>query len=465
MANPNSAKLPKNSSDESGRSGTIISHGIITNEDYNRSLTGIAGNKMYEIMRRSDSTVRSALQIVKLPILSTTWSIEPVKDEDGNITPEDEEKANHIKRELFHRNVNFQSIIKHALTELDFGFSIFEKVFELVEFEGSVRIGIKKLAPRKQVSVYKWLTRDDQPGITQQTVEGQFDIPREKLIVFTHDKEGDNYEGISLLRSIYKDWDIKDKLVIINAIALERQGIGVPIVKARENASPTPADQEAAVDALSNLRANEKAYLKIPETMEVTMLDMKGSTTKEIIPSLNYHDGRIMTGVLARFMELGGASGTGSQALSGDLSSIFMKAEEALANELVATLMDDLIKQLCDLNYADMSSGYPQLTYGAIADDDNVALANSISQLMTAGALTADADLEDNVRERFRLPLMSKETRASYGEEEIEGITNEKEVNQTKKETKKLSKDDDVKAAVAEAKKYRNKLLASLSQD
>lgn len=468
MAEPNKTTLPKSASTELGKSGTLISHGHISNEEYNRNLTGVSGNRIYEIMRRSDSTVRSALQIVKLPILSVSWDIEAAKNAEGEVEDFDQEVADKVKRELFQRKINFIDMVKSALTSLDFGFSVFEKVFEAVEHDGKLSIGYAKISPRKQVSIEKWTTPDDQPGVTQRTNEGSFGIPREKLAIFTHDKEGDNYEGISLLRYIYKDWDIKDKLVLVNAIALERQGVGVPIVRERTGETAAPGDQEAAEDALANLRANEAAYLKIPKTMEVEMMDMKGSTTKEIIPTLNYHDARIMTGVLARFMELGGASGSGSQSLAGDLSSIFMKAEEALANELISTITEDIIKPLCDLNYSNLPNGYPKLTHGAIADDDTVALANSVSQLVTAGAITPDQDLEENLRTRYNLPQMSEEAKKAYDHEDDLGDTNvskKKDAPVKEKELKELKDEEDIKAALDDAKYTRSLLLASLRKD
>jgi hypothetical protein len=75
-------------------------------------------------------------------------------------------------------------------------------------------------------------------------------------------------------------------------------------------------------------------------------------------------------------MDLGGSSGSGAKSLSGDLTSFFMKAEEAVANVIVETIAEDLIHQLCDLNFSNMQNGYPKLTFGTIADDDVNTLAN-----------------------------------------------------------------------------------------
>jgi phage gp29-like protein len=463
MSTIDNKRLPSQSGTELGGSGTYLTHGYITGEEYNMDLRGRRGNEKYEIMRRSDSTVRGALQVVKLPLQSTVWKVEPVQGTDGNISPEAQEKADFINRELFNRNINWHDFLRQALTMLDFGHSVFEKVFELTEFEGKARIGLAKLSSRKQVTLTSWETQDThQPGVTQQLVDKVVSIPMEKLIVFCHDKEGDNYDGIPLLRYIYKEWDIKDKLILVNAMALEKLGIGVPVISAKDNMTPSPEDKTAAISALSNLRSNNKSYLMVPSTMTAEMMDMKGQSTKDVIPTLNYLDKRIMTSILAGFLEIGGASGSGSQSLSTDLTSLFMKSEEALANNIVNTIGTQLIKQLLDLNYADMSEGYPPLTFGQIADDDVSTLATGISALMNVRALTPDAEIEDHLRGIMRLPLMSKEAKDNYEE-------NHKPVDDTpvddpkpKPDPKKLKKDASIVSVVQAARDNQAKLLALL---
>lgn len=450
--------------EERGVSGTLIFQGIITSEEYNRTLTGVSGYKTYDVMRRSDSTVRQALQIVKLPLLSASRKIEPARDKDGTVTPKAQKYADFIEDQLFHK-IDFDQFMKEGLGCFDFGFSVFEKVYKVDKFEGATIIGLEKLASRKQITITNWQTEDGYEGVTQKTGAGDIaSIPRVKLVIFTYDKEGDNYEGISLLRSIYKDWDIKDNLVLVNAMALEKHGMGMPIVRERDNETASAEDQAAAEEVLTNVRANESAFMKIPKTMEVEMLDMKGSTTKEIIPTLNYHDGRIMAGVLARFMELGGSAGTGSQSLSQDLSSIFMKAEETAAKQFAAVVNNDIIKQLIDLNFSDGESvGYPTLSFNDIADDDTVALSTSLSNLTNAGLITADADIEDDLRIRYNLPEMSEETRKMYedGTRPLPGGDNTTKVVEAAR--KRLAETNDPKEAIKAAREIRDMLVEQLN--
>lgn len=405
-----------------GQSGTYMFGGFITSEEYNRSLIGKSGLKIYDIMRRSDSTIRSTVQVVLLPLLAAKWTVQPAKiDKDTpnakTLQELADNKARFINRELFHRNVDFPQILKSMATGgITFGFDVAEKTLELTEFEGQTRIGIAKIDKRKQTTILKWESDNGDPGVTQSLINETVYIPMDKLIVFTHDKEGDNYEGISMLRYVYKDWDIKDKLTIVNAIAIEKMAIGVPVIEEKEGQTAGEPDKQKAEETLRNFRANEEGFISMPSSLGVAMLDMKSNTTKEVIPTLNYHDRRISQSILAQFMDLGGSAGSGSQSLSKDLTSLFMKSEQALAQMIISTLQQQLIKQLCDFNYSDMSEGYPQLVCTNIADDDITALANAASSLAQNNLITPDAELEDHLRDTMGLPALSEEKKANYSD-------------------------------------------------
>jgi phage gp29-like protein len=383
---------------EIGQTGTAIYKGIITLEEYNNKMRGRQGLRLMDVMRRSDATVRATLQVCKLPILSTAWSIQPASDDKQDI-----EIADFVRRELMERNIVWHDFLREGLTMFDFGHSVAEKVYEMTEFEGKKLVGIKKISYRKQTTIQQWELANGQPGIRQLLVTGStVEIPMQKLIVFIHDKEGDNYEGVSLLRYAYKHWDIKDKLDRINAVALEKQGVGVPLLK--HPADADQADIDKARAALRQFRANEEAYQEIPMGWELEMLDMKASTTKEIIPSIQYHDRQITMSVLAQFLTLGGDSGSGSRAVSQDHSKLFLLSEEATAKNLQTSIQEQLIKQLCDLNFSNLPNGYPKLQFAKIGDEDIATLADAVQKFTSAGVLTAEPGIEKHVRSVLHLP-------------------------------------------------------------
>lgn len=391
---------------EIGRSGTLIFSGLITSEEYNRDLIGKQALKVYDRMRRSDATVNASLLVCKLPILSTDWSVVPASD-----SPQDVEIADFVRDQLFSSNVNFQDFLREALSMFDFGHSVFEKVYEVASWNGKTVIGLAKIGSRKQQTIYKWEMSDGQPGITQ-FIAGQdnYDIPLEKLIVFTHQREGDNYEGISMLRPAYKHWDIKDKLYLIDAIKLERQALGVVDVEV-----PTGANEEdvnAAVDAAKNLRANEEGYIKRPAGWTIEFMDMKAHTTADVMPTVSHHDRQITKAVLAQFLEIGAAGGGGTRSTSEDHTRLFELSLEAAAKNFASTVSKALIKQLVDLNYT--VAQYPKLDHGKIGDENITTMADAVQKLVTASALTPDAEMEKTLRTILHLPDLPEEYEQDY---------------------------------------------------
>lgn len=382
---------------EHGQSGTLIFTGFIAGEEYNSELTGRRGIAIYDQMRRSDATVQASLKVVKLPVLSAEYSIQSASDD-----PKDQEVANFVEENLF-KCIDFTHFSREALTMLDFGFSIFEKLYKYDVRNGKEGIYLRKLAFRKQTTVFRWETMQATAGITQVTYNGgQFSIPEDMILRFTWEQEGDNYEGISMLRAAYKHWYYKDLYEKIWGIMIERQGVGIPQLTAPENADE-PSKQQAR-SALRNLRANEQGYIEIPEGYVIDFMDMKGKTTADIAPAIDYHDKQIVMNVLAPFLKLGSGargSGGGSHALSQDQSKLFEQNLEAIAKKLCEVINNDLIPQIVEMNFSGVTD-YPTLEHGKIADDNIEVISEAMSKLTTAGLITPDPDLEQDIRDMLK---------------------------------------------------------------
>src|ERR1022692_4481636 len=210
---PSSRKI----GDVIGAAGTIIFNGFIVYEEYLDDLIGIQGLKLYDTMRKGDATVKQALNVVKLPILSAEWRVQSATD-----APKDQLIADFIDYNLF--NIfPFDDLMRQILTMLEFGFSLFEIIYAIVEFEGQKYIGLLELSWRKQTTIWQWAMDDGSFGAKQFVpggVDGGFkQIPGDKLLLFSNEREGNNYAGISILRSAYKHFYYKDAMYKIDAIA------------------------------------------------------------------------------------------------------------------------------------------------------------------------------------------------------------------------------------------------------
>lgn len=421
-------KRPLPSGIELGGTGTEMWDGIIT-EEYNADLRGKEGYANYDKMRRNDATVKSAILSVTLPIRRAKWYVQPASD-----SPEDIERADFITWNLFEGlSSTYDDFIRQACLHLVFGNIVFEKVFNVRPWEGKDMVTWEKFGPRLPRTIARWETKDKQ-GIEQLLQDGkQVIIPWEKLIVFVNELEGDNWEGISILRSAYKHWYYKDKFYLIDAMAFERQGLGIPKAKLGESASE--ADITKAKDILKNIRANHQQYVVEPHDVTLEFMDMKAHTTRDPATSIAHHNREITKSVLAQFLELG-STDSGSRALSEDQSSLFLLSLETVANNIRDVINRFAIKQLIDLNY-DGVQYYPTLEYAGINRVDVQKLASAYEVLTRSGGIQAQGEDERYLREVMGLPerdIEEGDTTATQNKEEKDPEDLPKEEDSKKKE-------------------------------
>ena len=418
MANKENLILGASLGTQIGGPGTWISGGFITHEEYNQKLLWRRGIDLFDMMRRSDPSIQALLKVCKMPLGAATYDIEAASDEEF-----DQYAMRFVKNELFDRNIKWPQFIHDGLGKLEFGFSLFEKTYGTTEFEKQVRIGIDDLGWRKQWSILRWETEDHQPGVSQQLMTKVVGIPQDKLLLFSNDREGDNYQGISLLRYVYKDWDIKHRVENLMAVAAERS-LGVPAFEHKAGLSEKAKTQIEEI--LTNFRANEKGYLMYEMGMgTLTFPQIKTNITQDYIPILEYLQHEIDKSILAQFLDLAGSrsgGSSGSHALAADQSQMFEKALESVIKEMVDTINTDLIQQLCDLNFSDMPNGYPKLTFGNIGDENLDQKGKFMEQLASVGLLTPDADMENVVREWADLPDLPDDIYDDYENRQLPGV-------------------------------------------
>lgn len=405
-------KKPKNGTievGELGESGTNKWGGFI-DEEYNRYLSGRDAMRVYDEMRKADSTVGAGLLAIKNPLRRAKWYIEPVSTED----PIEIEKAAFIEWNLKEgMETPWDDFLRQALLYLDFGVLPFEKVWDVLMYEGKSRIGIRKLAPRMPKSILEWevtINGAKMPGIRQQAMQkvgADIQIPMDKLLVFVLDKEGDNWWGTSILRRAYKNWDMKSKLEEVDAMAHERQGLGVPFAIIPD--AMTDQDKKTARNILKNFRAHDEQYLIMTEKVKVEFLDMHANTTKDPSNSLQYHSRQILLSMLVQFLQLGSKEGSsGSWALSADHSELFLQSIEGIAQNLCDTINRFLIPQLVDANYPG-SERYPRLVFSDIKRTDVAGLASAYKTLGEAGGLKPIRGDEKYMRSIMNLPERTPE--------------------------------------------------------
>ena len=382
---------------EIGDSGLMIS-GIINGNEYNPQLKGPKRIQQYDEMRQGDAHVRGSLKVVKLPILSANWRIQA-----GGESRFDKQVAEFIDDAIFVQPTRtWQETLTNILLYLDYGVMPFEKVYK---FREDGKITLKKLAVRHPRTISRWELKDGGNGIEQTTVNGVYEIPMAKMVVFVNEKEGDNWEGNSILRSAWKHWKFKDRAELIEVMAMEKHGLGVPMGSTPPGA--TPEDEAKLDEILKNMRANENGFVRKPTDFTVEMMDMKSGSVKNPNEFIKRQEWAIMLNVLATFMQLGSGS-SGSWSLARNNNAFFIMALEYVAKHIAQTFNKYVIKDLVDMNFE--TDVYPELVYDKIGDTDVNMLTTALQRAIQTGVLTVDSNLEIWLREVMDLPEFTGET-------------------------------------------------------
>jgi len=414
----------KKQSVELGASGTDIFAGIIT-EEYNAELSGVAGIKIFDKMRRSDGTVRAAMTVTQLPIRRASWIVKTASEDEKDI-----EVRDFVDRALFDEmSITWDDFLRQSLLMLPFGVMVFEKVFDIKEFNGKKYITWKKFAPRLPKSITAWETIGGKAGIQQLTSSGHSaSIPMEKLLVFVNEIEGENWWGTSLLRAAYKHWYIKTNLERIDSVAHERQGLGVPAIEMPEG--HTSEDVTQAKKILKNLRANEQGYLLETEKLKVEFKDMKANTTRDPHKSIAYHNREIVLSVLAQFLDLG-SNNSGSRALSEDHTDLFLQSLEAIANNIKNVINKYAIKELVDLNF-DNVEVYPELDYAGISRTDAEKLSTAYQRFAQSGGIKPTESDDQHIRGLLGLPERTDDDKTNTEDKKIDDELDDLEMSDFK---------------------------------
>ena len=378
---------------------------MLGNEEYNTALAGVDGIIKFDEMRRQDVGVRTSLRLAKTPVLAAKWGIEPA--DRGNTSSE--MHAEFIRWALFDAmSISWEQVLMEALLMMDFGYYMFELVFTVREWQGQQRVVWQKWAPRHPIDVtsegWAYDNHGGPQGVWMTNFEGEEDvfIPIEKLVVFTYDREANNMEGISLLRSAYKHWFYKDNLYRIDAIAKERHGIGVPVIKLPPGF--TPSDKTIADDLGRNLRTNEQAHVVLPPFWELMFAKIEGQVTNPI-ESIEHHNKEISKNTFGQWLETGAAASKEQEI------DIYMKAMRFTADIIRWVINKHAIPQLMDFNFPGVTK-YPTLRARRIGESNELrTLSFAARNFIGSGMIIPDDKSEEWVRDELDMPQADVATR------------------------------------------------------
>ena len=377
----------------------------LSDTEYLSLLTWPNSTYIYDKMRRSDAQVQALLHALELPIRSTRWYVEPWNKNN----PKDVQIAEFIEENLFSgppkgMTVHWDDFLRLALLMLPFGFSAFEKVYE-VDTHGYAKWRKFAERPHETIKDFKYDERGGPLHVEQYVAGASFvEIPMDSSLIFTHRKEGGRLHGISVLRAAYKHWFIKDFLLKITNIGIEKNHVGTPVVNLPE--SLNEGDKEVAEKITRNLRSGEDAGVVLPHGFELDMFEGK-RVAIEVLPYIRYQDEMIAKAGLAQFLQAG-TGNVGSFALAKDQSDFFLMALNAQVKYFCDVINSYAIPQLVDLNWD--VEGYPYLKHDNVGGRNTDGIIKGTKELVGGSIILPDQGLEEFMRDLLGLPEIDKKT-------------------------------------------------------
>lgn len=391
-----------------GSTGIKVYAGYYAEEYLLNELQGTVQADKYDQMRRSDSKIKMALNAVKTPIIAANWEIVPCDQDDA----QSKLQAEFIEHVLF-KDMDKPFSKMETLSLADFGFSIFEITHKAVldHPKFGAYIGLKSLGWRSPRSILYWRLRPSDGTIdhVRQLITGDLqryvDMPGQFLLVSSLEKEGDNYEGVSLLRSAYGAWKRKNLYLTLMAIGAERNAIPTPTAEVPDG-KQSSVEYQNLIAMLQNYTSHENSYLAYPEGWKIDFLKDTFDPQK-LITAIDFENSEIVSSFMANFLLLGSTQ-SGSRAVSMDQSEFFLGAIQYVADEAVSAINHKLIPELIKMKFGPQEA-YPQLKITGISDKAGSELATALKDLAMSQYIQPDDSLEEHIRKRYQLPKKSDE--------------------------------------------------------
>jgi hypothetical protein len=436
---------------EIGFSGLRASSGYVF-EELLSTLQGDRGRKIYREMADNDATVGAILSAITLTLRGVSWRAEPHKgDEKSQEAQNYAEFAGSLLDDMSHTWPDF---ITECLTMTAYGWSWHEAVYkrrggpdqtdptQRSKYDDGY-IGIRKLAPRGQDALDRWDLQDDggingmfqnPPYQTPANVgRGVIYLPIERSLLFRTTSFRNNPEGRSLLRNAYRSWYKLKYIEDYEAIGIERELAGLPVVSipARYLAPGASEVDRGIADQFAklarDLRVNEQSGVVIPSDthlnkdgspsserlVDIKLLSSGGSRQIDTASTVQRYQRGIARSVMADFLMLGEGGGTtrGSYGMHDSKASLFGRSLYALLAQITDPLNRYQLPRVWALNGFDQRL-MPYYMPGQVASTDLEELADFVSKMAAAGApMFPDDNLDDFIREEARLPLRTEETK------------------------------------------------------
>lgn len=349
-------------------------------------------------------------------------------------------------------NVKWKSQLEDILTQFVYGHSVMETTLKKDE-DGDVIWDRMYYRPQTTLTGWKYdknetFTYVEQQAYNEHDASTIVNIPLNKCLHFTTTGTSNNPEGKSLFRNAYRDWYYKSNIEQIEAIGVERDLTGLPVLTAPEDVELT--DEKGQLNALGrwayttvrNIKRNSQEGLVLPSKWQFDLVGSPGQRQFNLNDVINRYNNNIALSMLSQFLVLGVTNNSGSFALAKEQSALFYIAVQGFADMIAEVVNTQFIgtKALKIFNGLEKE---PRLVPVGIEQVDLEDLGAFMARVLKYNVITPDDRLEEFLRNKVALPPRDVESSRSNNEasadnevpEEEDEITDSEESNSEEENT------------------------------
>jgi SPP1 gp7 family putative phage head morphogenesis protein len=362
-----------------------------------------------------DEQVKAVVRFKQYATISRKYYFKVDTDEDGKVNEQHKEIADFFEYVIKLIKGSFTDNLLYILSAVPYGYSIVEKIYMPIQYDGRQMIGIRDLKLREYDTFDGGIKIDKHGNIVEiaQTLgAGYIPIPLDKIIHFVNQPDIDRHYGESDLRAIYRPWWCKDITIKFQNIHLERHAGGFIWAKYKGTLSSTQGRD--LKDLINNVSSKMGAML--PDNIDLN--SFPPLQTDAFDKAIAQHNRAIAKGILVpNLLGLTEQGQHGSFAQSETQKEMFFKIIDSDANRLEEALNEQLFKNLALVNFG--TEDFPLFTFEEVDDETKNKLGELWGNLVQKGAVTKSDSDESYLRKILGFPEKEEE------EEEEEILPNE----------------------------------------
>jgi hypothetical protein len=330
--------------------------------------------------------------------------------------------------------MSWEEQLSYLFEFVPLGYRYAEEIYRVgPDSNGKIKVWLDHYADREPSAHQRWLSRDNQhlDGVLQNTVGLTYTpepIPAHKLLLLTLNRTGSNFEGVGMLRPVWWWWRTKQRVANLMCVGLDRWAVPTPKVKVDRSQAEMLGLTDGDIDVMVNdAEAQAQAFISAEQSYLVENAAVSFDTyaaqpnlyADGPISIITKCDSQIAAAFLTQFADLGNTE-TGARSVGEIHLSVFRRAAINLC-DLVASQVSGMdrrgggtIGRLIKFNYGPVDpSKLPRLTHTGLDTDDLADSMAMLPQLVQAGLLTPDNELERALRERLGAGDLPEEAQRS----------------------------------------------------